>query len=65
MQKIQLIQVRVDVTNPNIFPKGFVDGEALNLVTEMQIMAHEIEDDLEWEMLNGGSLKPRIDKVFS
>ena len=65
MQKIQLIKVRVDVTNPKTFPKGFVDGEALNLVTEMQIMAHESEDDLEWEILNGGSPKLRIDKVSS
>ena len=65
MQKIELIKVRVDLTNSKTFPKGFVDIEALNLVTEMQILAHEEEDDLEWEMLNRSSPKPRIDKVSS
>jgi len=65
MQKIELIKVRVDLTNSKTFPKGFVDIEALNLVKEMQILAHEEEDDLEWEMLNRSSPKPRIDKVSS
>jgi hypothetical protein len=58
MEKIKLIRVRVDVTNSKTFPKGFVDIEALNLVTEMQILSHERGDDLEWEMLNKSSLKP-------
>ena len=65
MQKIELIKVRVDLTNSKTFPKGFVDIEALNLVTEMQILVHEGEDDLEWEMLNRNSPKPRIDKASS
>ena len=50
--------MRVDVTNSKTFPKGFVDIEALNLVGETQILAHEREDDLEWEMLNKSSMKP-------
>ncbi len=65
MKKIKLIRVRVDLANPNTFPKGFVDIEALNLVTEMQILVHEGEDDLEWEMLNRSSPKPHIDKASS
>lgn len=65
MQKIELIKVRVDLTNSNTFPKGFVDIGALNLVTESQILVHEGEDDLEWEMLNKSSPKPTIDKAFS
>ena len=65
MQKIELIKVRVDLANSKTFPKGFVDIEALNLVTEMQILVHEGEDDLEWEMLNRSSPKPRIDKTSS
>ena len=63
MQKIELIKVRVDVTNSKTFPKSFVDIEALNLVTEMQILAHEKEDDLEWEVLNKDSFKPNKDKL--
>ncbi|QWE20067.1 hypothetical protein [Polynucleobacter sp. AP-Kolm-20A-A1] len=65
MQKIELIKVRVDLTNSKTFPKGFVDIEALNLVTEMQILVHEGEDDLEWEMLIRSSPKPHTDKVSS
>lgn len=44
--KIELIKVRVEVANFKTFPKSFVDIEVLNLVTEMQILAHEKEDDL-------------------
>ncbi len=63
MQKIELIKVRVDVTNSKTFPKGFVDIGALNLVAEMQILAHEKEDDLEWEVSCKSSFMPHKGKL--
>ena len=38
MKMTKLIRVHVDLRNPKTFPDGFVDLEALNLLTEEQIL---------------------------
>jgi putative transcriptional regulator len=45
MEKIKLIRVRVDLTNPNTFPKGFVNKDALDATTKAQIRLQEKVDD--------------------
>jgi putative transcriptional regulator len=45
MKKIKLIKVRVNLTHPNTFPKGFVNKEALDATTDFEIEKHKKEDD--------------------
>ena len=45
MKKIKLIRVRVNLTNPNTFPKGFVNEEALDTTSDFEIELHKKEDD--------------------
>jgi hypothetical protein len=47
MKKTQMISVHIDLKNPKTLPIGYVDKEALNQVTERQILEQEKEDDLE------------------
>ncbi len=47
MKKTQMISVHVDLKNPKTFPISYVDKEALNQVTERQILEQKKEDDLE------------------
>jgi hypothetical protein len=39
------IKVTVDPNNPKIFPKGFVNKEALDATAEVEIELHKREDD--------------------
>lgn len=45
MKKIKLIRARVDFANPNTFPKGFVNEEALDAASDFEIELHKKEDD--------------------
>lgn len=45
MKKFKLIRVRVDLANPNTFPKGFINEDALDATTNVEIELHRKEDD--------------------
>ncbi|OJI04201.1 hypothetical protein AOC28_09865 [Polynucleobacter sp. MWH-Adler-W8] len=45
MKKIKLIRVRVDLANPNTFPKGFINKDALDATTDAEVELHKKEDD--------------------
>ena len=45
MKKVKVVKIRVDLKNPQTFPKGFVDKDKLDVITEAQIRLHATEDE--------------------
>lgn len=45
MENIKLIKVCVDLANPESFPAGFVNKDALDATTDIEIEFHKKEDD--------------------